>query len=184
MCEGFSCCWTRACCRSAAVLLVLCCCWSKSWGCDGNSCLFTDIAIMMWYCRKLIPSSVFKVIFNSAASVGKIPHIIYGETNVLAKGHHVCWGWTEWADVENNGEASEWGWSTSPSHFSTISRKGCIHPVHAFVSSSIMKNSASSTFIPSPAWAQPCTCLAQAAVGGRVLAVRAAFLRRSHPVNP
>lgn len=37
---------------------------------------------------------------------------------------------------------------------------------------------------PPPAWPWPCTCLLQAAVGGRALAVRGAFLRRSHPVNP
>lgn len=37
---------------------------------------------------------------------------------------------------------------------------------------------------PPPAWPRPCTCLLQAAVGGRALAVRGAFLRRSHPVNP
>lgn len=35
-----------------------------------------------------------------------------------------------------------------------------------------------------PASPRPCTCLVRAAVGGRVLAVRGTFQRRSHPVNP
>lgn len=37
---------------------------------------------------------------------------------------------------------------------------------------------------PPPSSRLPCTCLVQAAVGGRALAVSGTFHRRSHPVNP